>query len=185
MPKKNGAALVSELEAAFGQPDPEDWQTQYPPEDVPGYAAELADLEDQLDLRWPKWRDREPFAHLRVDAIEGIKIRLLRRELILLGKGDHGVAIARRPKDGYPMALPVRPNRRRGVAQDAYRPIVTIPLLVDRLGMPAAQVKELLSRLPPTVRDVRSWLVGERERLAAASLPVSDPLPDLPSGGAA
>jgi hypothetical protein len=83
------------------------------------------------------------------------------------------------------MALPVRPNRRRGVAQDAYRPIVTIPLLVDRLGMPAAQVKELRSRLPPTVRDVRSWLVGERERLAAASLPVSDPLPDLPSGGAA
>ena len=62
----------------------------------------------------------------------------------------------------------------------ASRPLVTTPLLAQRLDMPLAQVEELLTRLPDGVRDVRSWLVGERERSAHLP-PGAAPLPDQPT----
>jgi hypothetical protein len=174
--------VIAELEGRFGRSDPADWQTQYTPAKAREYAAEVADLEDQLDLGWPDWRERRSFVHVSSDKAEWIKIRLLRRDLILLGQGDWGIRVEWRTRDGkrWPIAISVRPTTRK-VDRAAYRPIVTTPLLSERLAMPLGQVEEMLTRLPDGVRDVRSWLVGERGRAPAAPLPgSSDPLPDQP-----
>jgi hypothetical protein len=174
------ASVAAELESQFGRPDPDDWTEQYAPDEVDAYRAELADLEDQLDLHWAGWRERKPFHTLRHEKVAWIKVRLLRRDLILTGRGDHGVLLTRRVRDGFPIAIPVRPSR-AATDRSAYRPIVCTPLLADRLRMPLAQVEELLQRMPDGVRDVRSWLVGERERAAEApSPPAPAPLPDQP-----
>jgi hypothetical protein len=175
--------VVGELEARFGRPDPSDWREQYTPEMAREYAAEVADLEDQLDQWWPEWRDRKPFVSLAFAKAEWIKRRLLRREQILTGKGEWGIRVERRTREGreWPVAIDVRPTRAK-VARDAYRPVVSSTLLSERLQMPLAQVEELIGRMPDGIRDVRSWLVGERDRAPAAPLPgSSDPLPDQPS----
>ena len=70
----------------------------------------------------------------------------------------------------------MRPSRRTK-DRGPYRPIVTVTLLSTRLQMPVEQVEELLSRMPPTVRDVRSWLAGEGERGVAPPGSATAPLP--------
>jgi hypothetical protein len=179
-----GVELVAELTAQLDRPDPADWRDRYTPEQAVGYAAELLDLEDQLDLGWAPWRKRKPFIALPHDKVAWIKLRLSRRDLILNGRGAWGLGLTRRASDGLPMVFVVRPPRDPEHISPAYRALTTAPLLSQRLGIPVALVEELLVRLPYTVRDVRSWLVGERDRIAsaplqAASAPLPDQLPEV------
>jgi hypothetical protein len=194
-PKKRSRAddLVATLVQERDKPEPSaaQWRERYTPDAAEQYAAELADLEDQLDLAWAGWRKSAPFHRETPDKIAWIKARLLRRRLILDGKGDHGVATVRKGGDGIPIAVPVRPARVE-VPRDAYRPLVTVPLLARRTGLPVQRIQELLPRLPDGVRDVRSWLVGEVARSqissshSAAPLPLNSsdsvPLPDNAQG---
>lgn len=176
--------IASELARERDRPEPDEatWRQRYTPEMAEQYAAELRDLEDQLDLGWPGWREGKPFHREQHDKIAWIKVRMLRRRLILDGKGDHGVATVRRD-EARPVAVPVRPARVE-VPRDAYRPLVTVPLLAQRLKLSVSQIQELLPRLPEGVRDVRSWLVGEVARQgSAAPLPVPPgPLSDNSPG---
>lgn len=182
--------VAATLAQRFGQPEPTagEWRRHYTPEDGDAYAAELADLDAQLDVGWSGWRARTPFRNLDPDKVAWIKSRLLRRELILQGKGRWGVRITFRTsgEERFPYAQPVRP-RHAELLPDAFRPLVAVPVLAQRAGLPSAQVAELLTRLPAGVRDVRSWLVGEVSR-TTATLPgsaASAPLQAAPGDGAA
>lgn len=185
MGKGTGKDLVQLLEDAFARPaaaDGEEWTARYTPDEGVELAGELADLEAQLDAHWPGWRERKPFHDLPEEKVRWIKARLKRRALILEGRGAWGVAIVPGPK--LPHAVPVKPTRTRTEA--AFAPLVSVPLLVQVLGMDAEMVRRALARRPTHVRDVRSWLRSGRGREPGAAhpfpCPVAPPAP-LPGGG--
>jgi hypothetical protein len=190
---QNVATLEAKLRSRFGQPEPtpEEWHEHYVPEQVAQYAAELEDLEAQLDLGLPGWRERKPFNKLPIEKLAWCKLRMLRRTLILEGRGAMGVRIGWKqegPDNRFPVAQPVRPKHAR-TAPQFFAPLVSLPQLANAYRITIPDLEAQLRELPSTVRDVRGWLrdrlgqgVPDKPRLPSRP---SAPLSDSGSGGAA
>lgn len=183
MGKGTGIDLVETLDGAFGRNEPgeRDWTSKYTPEQLAELRGEIGDIEAQLDAHWPGWRARVPFHELPGDKLRWIKARLKRRALILEGRADWGVAIIQGPR--LPHAVAVKPTPTRSEA--AFAPLVSVPLLVQVLGLDADTVRQALASRPPHVRDVRAWIRsgGGREPAAAHPFPRCDAPPvSLPEG---
>lgn len=179
--RKTAADLAEELVQEFGKPDPvpEEWHAHYTPEQVVEYAAEVVDLEAQLDEHWKGWRLRQPFATHPLDKIGWIKLRLKRRDMILHGHGAWGVHLVHR--NDYPYAIPVRPARVPVEDRSAYGPLVSVPQLARRLRQTPEAIRAALALRPADVRDVSGWLASHfgsgGAGGAAAPLPASpDPV---------
>jgi hypothetical protein len=150
---RTGHDLARELDAQFGRPDPTDWARFYTPDMLEEYRGEVEDLEAQLDAQHPGWRKREPFHKLPEPKLVWVKARLKRRAMILEGRGAWGVVVVR-TASGV-MAVPVKPAQRLTAA---FRPLVSVPVLVQQMGLPKATIDAALATLPTWRRDVRSWI---------------------------
>lgn len=146
------------LASAVGRPLPTDWRDYYTPDQADAYAAELGDLEGELDRGFAGWRSKTPFHVLPAEKVAWIKERLLRRSLILQGKGAHGVRIAWKGSGAArrPFAVAVRPHG--SAPGTAYAPRVSVPHLVDDTGLPLATVLAALEAMPAETRGVRAWV---------------------------
>lgn len=161
----NHDEIVDELVKAQREPEPENWPSQYTPERGEAYAAEVRDLEAELDEGWPGWRKKQPFNELPTDKIAWIKLRLKRRDLIVRGKGDWGVHIVwqQKPAGSWPMAIPIRPPR-SGPPGERFRPIASASMLSKRLGRPLKDVRDALALVPDNERAVAEWVQAHLER---------------------
>ena len=184
--------INGELQAAIMAPEPQEWASSYTPEQADEYAAEIDDLEYELDDGWPGWRKFQPFSELPADKIAWIKQRLNRRSLIIGGHGDWGLSIVL--AGPMPIASVVPPSGSHPAQaalaakcedRSVFDPVVSVLTLARRLGVSKGEVQDALAHLPPGTRGVsralKEWLRRQTEEGAEfAALDAPSPSAPLP-----
>lgn len=150
----------------------------------PVYADMVRAYEAELDITWPKWRQRAPFGHLQYDHLARVKWLLKRRSLLMTTENgapaplDWDVLIVpdtRNPRKCY--AHPVMPDQsKREATREPPSPFFsggqvdprllhsrpaanTAEDVAQKTGLPVDLCKEALACKPPRWMDTSvAWV---------------------------